>query len=82
MRIVSNIFGYMRDIMYEYHDWFVIPFSNATYILCFRACSDPHAMIAKGAKEEIMQLLSDISQAYADGQVIFTVPERYTNDNV
>ena len=82
MRITTNMYGYVRDIAYDYHDWYVIQLSKSTYILSFAENFDTNSMIAKGAKEEVVKLLSDISQAYADGQVIFTVPERYTNDNV
>ena len=82
MRIKTNMYGYVRDIAYDYHDWYVIQLGKSTSILSFTEKFDTNSMIAQGTKEEMIKLLSDISQAYADGQVIFTVPERYTNDNV
>ena len=82
MRIITNMYGYVRDIAYDYHDWYVVQLGKSTYILAFTENFDTNSMIAKGTKEEMVKLLSDISQAYADGQVIFTVPERYTADGI
>lgn len=82
MRIMTNMCDYVRDIAYDYHDWYVVQIGESKCFLSFSENFDINSAIAIGTKEEMIKLLSDISQAYADGQVIFTVPERYTANGI